>query len=160
MILAIALTFVAAALAPFVVPRVGRASGWVLSLVPAGLFAYFATWIPLVVAGESARVAVHWIPQFGVELAFLVDGLSLLFALLVTSLGTAIVAYAGAYLDGNKDLGRFFFALLAFMGAMLGLVLADDLIAMFVFWELTSITSYLLIGFKHDKKSSRDRRFS
>ena len=59
-------------------------------------------------------------------------------------------------LDGHRDLGRFYFALLAFMGAMLGLVLADDLIAMFVFWELTSITSYLLIGFKHEKTSSRD----
>lgn len=156
MILAILFTFAAAAVAPFLVPRIGRASGWVLALVPLGLFAYFATWIPQVIDGETVRVAVSWVPQLSVELAFVLDGLSLLFALLVTSLGTAIIAYAGVYMRGHRDLGRFFFALIAFMGAMLGLVLADDLIAMFVFWELTSITSYLLIGFKHEKTSSRD----
>jgi len=155
MIFAILITFFAAGAAPLVASRAGRRTGWILSLVPAGLFAYFATWIPAIQGGEIVRVAVDWVPQFGVEFAFVLDGLSLLFALLITGLGTAILAYAGAYLEGNPDIGRFYVSLIAFMGAMLGVVLADDLIAMFVFWELTSITSYLLIGFKHEKAYAR-----
>jgi multicomponent Na+:H+ antiporter subunit A len=90
-----------------------------------------------------------------VELAFRLDGLSLLFALLITGIGTLIVLYAGAYLSDHHHLGRFHAYLLGFMAAMLGLVLADDLIAMFVFWELTSVTSFLLIAFQHDKQESR-----
>ncbi|MFM2044642.1 MAG: Na(+)/H(+) antiporter subunit, partial [Pseudomonadota bacterium] len=79
----------------------------------------------------------------------------LLFALLITGIGTFIVIYAGGYLHGHHHQGRFYLFIIAFMGAMLGLVLADDIITLFVFWELTSITSFLLIGFNHDDASSR-----
>ena len=155
MLSAVLLVFAVAFLAPAVVRRTGRASGWVLGLLPLALFGYFLTHLPAIQSGETVRTAVSWVPQLGVELAFVLDGLSLLFALLITGLGAAVVVYAGRYLEGHRDLGRFFLSLLAFMGAMLGLVLSDDLILMFVFWELTSITSYLLIGFKHEKEDSR-----
>ena len=81
--------------------------------------------------------------------------LLLLFALLISGIGALIVLYAGAYLADHHHLGRFYAYLLGFMAAMLGLVLADDLIAMFVFWELTSVSSFLLIAFQHDKAESR-----
>src|SRR5690606_21771407 len=80
---------------------------------------------------------------------------SLLFALLVTGIGALIVLYAGAYLHDHRHLGRFYAYLLLFMMAMLGLVVADDLIAMFVFWELTSVASFLLIAFQHESAVSR-----
>lgn len=83
------------------------------------------------------------------------DGLGLLFALLICGTGALIIAYASAYLHGHRHLGRFHGLLLAFMAAMLGPVLAGDLITLFIFWELTGLCSYLLIGFDHERKESR-----
>jgi multicomponent Na+:H+ antiporter subunit A len=77
------------------------------------------------------------------------------FALLISGIGTFITIYAGGYLHGHPQLGRFYIYLLSFMGAMLGLVLADNVITLFVFWELTSVTSFLLIGFNHEAGRSR-----
>ena len=91
----------------------------------------------------------------GVRLAFRLDGLSLLFALLVTGIGALVLVYGGGYLKGDSRLPRFYSAMLFFMAAMLGLVLADDAIALFVFWELTSVSSYLLIGFDHEQEKAR-----
>jgi multicomponent Na+:H+ antiporter subunit A len=78
-----------------------------------------------------------------------------LFALLISGIGALVVIYAGSYLHGHTHLGRFYSYILMFMASMLGLVLADNLIALFVFWELTSISSYLLIGFNHQQESAR-----
>jgi multicomponent Na+:H+ antiporter subunit A len=94
-------------------------------------------------------------PAYDLSLSFYLDGLSLLFALLVTGIGTLIVLYAGGYLAHNDELGRFFVQLFGFMGSMLGLVLADNLIVFFIFFELTSLTSYLLIGFYHNAEDAR-----
>ncbi|MDP1775127.1 MAG: proton-conducting transporter membrane subunit, partial [Moraxellaceae bacterium] len=94
-------------------------------------------------------------PSLGIQLSFWLDGLSLLMALLITGIGTLIFIYAGTYLKGHQDLGRFFVFLLSFMAAMLGLVLSDNLISLFVFWELTSITSFMLIGFSHTDANAR-----
>src|SRR5690625_7067455 len=85
----------------------------------------------------------------------MLDGLSLLFALLISFIGTFILIYAGSYLRGHRYLGRFYAIILCFMASMLGVVLSDNLISLFVFWELTSITSYLLIGFDHEKNKDR-----
>jgi multicomponent Na+:H+ antiporter subunit A len=126
-----------------------------LAVLPAVLFFYFAQFLPVVAAGESVRVASEWVPGLDVALSFYLDGLSLIFALLITGIGTFIVLYAGGYLHGHAQLGRFFLYLLSFMGSMLGLVLADNVITLFVFWELTSITSFLLIGFSHTAPKSR-----
>jgi multicomponent Na+:H+ antiporter subunit A len=88
-------------------------------------------------------------------LALRADGLGLLFALLVSGVGTLIVCYAGGYLKGHPQLGRFYGWLLTFMAAMLGVALADNLLLLFVFWELTSLSSYALIGFEHDREAAR-----
>lgn len=152
---AILVGFGAAVAAPGV-NRIARGfAGWILALLPLGLTVYFALWIGPVAAGESFRVTYPWVPTLGVNLSFYLDGLALLFALLISGVGAIVVAYAGAYLAGHHQLGRFYAYLLAFMASMLGLVLADNVITLFVFWELTSFTSYLLIGFAHEQERAR-----
>ena len=155
MLFAVLSIFVGAALAPLVVRAFGRASGWVLGLLPLGVFAYFVEQVSTVSHGEPIRQSMPWLPSFDVPLSFYLDGLSLLFALLVTGIGTLIVVYAGGYLAHHELLGRFYVQLLSFMGAMLGLVLADNIFLFFIFFELTSLTSYLLIGFYHSEEGSR-----
>lgn len=155
MLTAVLAIFVLAALAPTVHRLVPSQSHWVLALVPAAVTVWFAGFLPSVGAGDVVLQSLPWIPSLGVELAFRLDGLSLLFALLITGIGTFIVIYSGGYLHGHAHQGRFYLFIIAFMGAMLGLVLADDVVTLFVFWELTSITSFLLIGFNHEDASSR-----
>jgi len=155
MLFAVLSIFVGAALAPLLVRWTGRAAGWVLGLLPLGVFAFFVRQVPRVAHGEALRTSYEWLPSFGIPLSFYLDGLSLLFALLVTGIGTLIVVYAGGYLAHHKHLGRFYVQLLSFMGAMLGLVVADNVYLFFIFFELTSLTSYLLIGFYHEDEDSR-----
>ncbi|MEO1611919.1 MAG: proton-conducting transporter membrane subunit, partial [Pseudomonadota bacterium] len=128
----------------------------IVPIVFAGaLFAWFAQFLPAVSAGEVLRWSMPWIPSQGVEIAFLIDGLSLTFALLISGIGTLVLLYSNTYLAGHHHYARFALFLTAFMVSMLGLVLADDLILLFVFWELTTFTSYLLIGFGHEAEKSR-----
>ncbi len=155
MLASIGLIALAMLAAPPLAARLDQRAGWLLALAPFAAFVHFLTQMPAVAAGGVITSTLAWVPALGVELAFRLDGLSLLFALLITGIGTLIVLYAGAYLSDHHHLGRFYAYLLGFMAAMLGLVLADDLIAMFVFWELTSVTSFLLIAFQHDKAESR-----
>src|SRR5690606_2740844 len=91
----------------------------------------------------------------GIDLNFKLDGLSMLFALLITGIGTLVYFYASYYLKNHPLINRFYCYLTLFMGAMLGLVLSDNLIAVFMFWELTSITSFFLIGFNNEDEGSR-----
>jgi multicomponent Na+:H+ antiporter subunit A len=147
--------FVGAILAPWVYRFTGGARGWLFALVPAGLTIYFANFVPAISAGEVMTFSHEWSPSLGLRLSFLVDGLSLLFALLISGIGALILIYAGNYLAGHPQLGRFYAFILFFMASMLGLVLADNLIALFVFWELTSISSYFLIGFDHEREAAR-----
>ncbi|MEL6549866.1 MAG: putative monovalent cation/H+ antiporter subunit A [Pseudomonadota bacterium] len=129
--------------------------GLVPTALAAGLFTWFATFLPEVAAGEVVRLAWDWVPSMGIALSFVFDGLSLTFALLISGIGALVFLYSNTYLAGYKHFGRFMWFLTAFMLAMLGLVLADNLIALFVFWELTTITSYLLIGFGHETTNGR-----
>ena len=124
------------------------------AVLPAAVFVYA---LSLVGAAEQGGLMVtwEWLPSLGIDLAFRLDGLALLFVLLISGIGALVVVYATAYMSGHPQRGRFLGFLLAFMVSMLGLVLADHLITLFVFWELTSLTSFLLIGFKHDKAESR-----
>jgi multicomponent Na+:H+ antiporter subunit A len=147
--------FVLGAFAPSITRRVGERTNWLLALLPAAIFVYLATLVPTVADGDAIRTSLAWVPGLGVDLSFYVDGLSLLFALLISGIGTLVVIYTGGYLHGDSQLGRFYLYLLSFMAAMLGLVLADNVITLFVFWELTSITSFLLIGYNHDAARSR-----
>jgi multicomponent Na+:H+ antiporter subunit A len=145
-------TFVAVPLAMWAA-RHGRS--WVAAAYPALLFAVFAQMLPNVAAGQEVRESLVWIEALGVDLAFRVDGLALLLALLITGIGSFIFLYASRYLADHPDQPKFFAFLTLFMGAMLGAVLADDLIALLVFWELTSFASFLLIGYEPEKAASR-----
>ncbi len=156
MILAAILAIVFAAfLAPSLTRAVPSAAHWLIGLVPLVIAGCFAAQLPAVLSGQPVLETMAWAPSLGVALSFRLDGLSLLFALLVAGIGGLIVIYAGGYLQGHPHLGRFQLFILAFMASMLGLVTADDIIALFVFWELTSVTSFLLIGFNHENARSR-----
>jgi multicomponent Na+:H+ antiporter subunit A len=155
MLLAVLSGFLLAIVAPLLHRVTGKYIGWVLALLPAGLTTYFASLIPQVQASGSLVIEYAWLPGLNITLNFLVDGLSLVFALLISGIGTFILIYAGSYLSGHKYLARFFVIMLSFMASMLGLVLSDNLISLFVFWELTSITSYMLIGFNHEDLQAR-----
>ena len=155
MLLAVLSGFLLAIVTPALHRVTGRYIGWTLAILPAGLTAYFASLIPDVQANGSLVLEYPWMPGLDISLNFLVDGLSLVFALLISGIGTFILIYAGSYLAGHKYLARFFVTMLSFMASMLGLVLSDNLISLFVFWELTSITSYMLIGFNHEDMETR-----
>lgn len=154
MITAVFLGFVFAAFTP-VLRKLGQSVfPWVYSLLPLGLFVYFLGWLPGLSNGPQV-VGYPWIPSYGINLDFRIDGLSLLFALLITGIGTLVFFYSTYYLKGHPALDRFYGFLSMFMASMLGLVVSDNLMAMFIFWELTSISSFFLIGFNHEEKSSR-----
>ncbi|WP_265515681.1 putative monovalent cation/H+ antiporter subunit A [Nitratireductor luteus] len=153
--LVLMLPFAGAAVAPFLVRSFGHNAAWLLALIPAFMFYHFTGFLSSVANGETVAAGYSWIPSLGVDFSWYIDGLSLTFALLITGIGALIVLYSGGYLKGHPHLGRFFSFILMFMGAMQGLVLADGFLTLFVFWELTSITSFLLIGFDHVREASR-----
>ncbi|SOD89209.1 hydrogen gas-evolving membrane-bound hydrogenase subunit E [Caenispirillum bisanense] len=141
-----------------VTPGGYKAPAWLgalFALPPALAALAFSLLLPGVAAGEAFEWSLAWAPQLGISFAFRIDGLALLFALLVTGIGAAVMLYSGVYLADHPRIGRFFLYLTLFMVSMLGLVTADDAIALFVFWELTTVTSFLLIGFTHDDPKSR-----
>ena len=146
--------FAAAALAPWVHALTRRWSGLILALLPFAFFLYFGSLVPAVLV-EPVVERHAWAPQLSLTLSLKVDALALVFALLITGIGGLVTLYASRYLEGHHQLGRFYLFFFVFMSSMLGLVLSDDLLALFVFWELTSISSYLLIGFDHAKATSR-----
>jgi multicomponent Na+:H+ antiporter subunit A len=124
-------------------------------LIPGWLTVYFTYIFVVVRSSGPFSVTTEWAPALDLSLSFRFDGLSALFATLIAAVGTLIVVYAGKYLENHPHTGRFNAALFAFMGSMLGLVLSDNVIALFVFWELTGFTSYLLIGFEHERPEAR-----
>ncbi|WP_224816059.1 putative monovalent cation/H+ antiporter subunit A [Hasllibacter sp. MH4015] len=138
------------------VPRVaGGPAGWISVAIPAILFVWFAQFLPAVAAGQTPLIGIGWVPSLDIRLEMLIDGLSLTFALLITGIGTLVTLYSTSYLGKHPEYPRFVLYLMVFMVGMLGLVLADNLIALFVFWEVTTISSYLLIGFTSDSAKSR-----
>lgn len=145
----------AALIAPYLGRWLGSRAGYVLALsfLPALALLRFA---PEARAGLPAAISLPWVPGIGLNIALRADGFSLMFALIVSGIGFLIFCYAAAYLGSSERHGRFFSYLLIFGGAMLGLVLADNLIALFAFWEMTSISSFLLIGFWDSRKASVD----
>lgn len=155
MINAVVSIFVLACVAPLLHRFAGRRAGLLIALLPAGLTIYFASHAGVMMRGEAVTERFAWAASLGVEVKFYLDGLSLLMALLICGIGALVCIYGGRYLQKHELLGQFYLLLLAFMGAMLGLVLAGNLLVLFVFWELTSITSFLLIGFEHEDEGAR-----
>jgi len=145
--------FVAAGVAPLLVRLLGHRASLVLVLVPGASFAWLV-W-RMDEATPGILESTPWVPGLDVALDFSLDGLSLIFSLLISGIGALIVLYAGGYLKGHPMLGRFFLFLMMFMGAMQGVVLADNVVTLFVFWELTSLASYLLVGFESGRAAAR-----
>lgn len=184
MLLASILSLAAVSIAaPWLSRALGKANG-LLALAPLAWFLAFLSQLESVAGGLPLAESTPWIAELGVALSFRLDGLSLLFALLITGIGSLVTLYAAHYLGaahhddhshghahghgeghapahghapsaGHPLRHRFFAYLIGFLTSMLGLVLADNLVLLFIFWELTSITSYLLIGFDHQEEKSR-----
>ncbi|NKX45465.1 putative monovalent cation/H+ antiporter subunit A [Roseicyclus persicicus] len=138
------------------VPRVyGGPAGWISVAIPAAIFAFMLQFVAPVAAGQPVLLGLDWVPSMDIRLSVLIDGLSLTFALLISGIGMLVTLYSTKYLGTHPEYPRFVLFLMLFMVGMLGLVLADNLIALFVFWEITTISSYLLIGFSSDEAKSR-----
>ena len=146
--------------------------GWILALAPLLAFGLLLSRLPSINDGSALVWRFDWIPSLGLSAGLYFDNLSALFALLVTGIGTLVVIYTGYYFNENapspyppqqQDIGagdwRFLCYLLLFMFAMLGLVMAGDVITLFVFWEATSITSFLLIAYKYKDEAARRGAF-
>ncbi len=137
--------------------RMGLRTGWLALAAPLLSFCLLLQFALNAAPGAREVVELAWIPSLGLNLTFVLDGLSLFFGLIVSGMGVLVVFYATHYLDSHyKHLDRFYAYLLLFMGAMLGTVFSGNLLLLFVFWELTGISSFLLIGFLHDKEESRN----
>ena len=141
------LPFAGALLPPLLVRRGRTPSALAAGAVAAVAFGLLLSLAPRVMAGEVVRVGWDWIPQIGLRFSLMMDGLGLLFAGLVVGIGLLIILYARYYLAEEDPMGRFYAYLLLFMGAMVGVVLSENLLVLLVFWELTSVSSFLLIGF-------------
>jgi multicomponent Na+:H+ antiporter subunit A len=150
----IVLLLVLAVAAPWLVRVLRAGTGWLLGTSLLAMSTVFWRHVPMA-AGTDIIEIRSWVPTLGVELAFRLDGLSLTFAILISLIGALVLIYGGGYLGGDERAGRFFGFVLFFIASMLGLVLSDNVIALFVFWELTSVSSYLLIGLDHEKEESR-----
>ncbi len=156
MVLLLVAFVVLSVLTPWLTRRLGTRVFYLIALLPAGAFGYTLTQTATVTAGGAVRESLPWIPQLGISLSFRVDTLAWLLALVVTGIGALVLVYCARYFrDSEPNLGRFAALLLAFAGTMYGLVTADDLIVMFMFWEITSVLSYLLIGHYTHKRESR-----
>ncbi len=129
--------------------------GRISSVIPLGLLVVLLSLLPQVETGKVLTLRFDWIPSLDVAVTVVIDGLSLLFGLVICCVGFFVTLYAADYLPDTSDRGRFFVYLHGFLLSMLGLVLSDNLLCLFVFWELTTIISYLLIGFDSDSPPAR-----
>jgi len=147
---AVALPFVAAVLSPLLYRVLGERTGYAGAVVAAASFGLLATEV-----NSHGTVGASWVPALDVGVQFTVDGWGLLFALLASGIGVLVFVYSAAYMHGEEGLARYYAALLAFMGSILGVALASDLVFIFLFWELTSLCSFVLIGHYTDDSESR-----
>ncbi|WP_282128170.1 monovalent cation/H+ antiporter subunit A [Roseobacter litoralis] len=148
--LIVALPFLGALL-PGLMNSAGRqACAGITFVVSLSAFIGLLTNAPAVLAGEVVTVGVDWLPILGLNFNLMLDGLGFFFALLILGIGLLIIAYARFYLSRDDNMGEFFTYLLLFQGAMVGIVLSDNILLLLIFWELTSLSSFLLIGYwKH-----------
>ncbi len=136
--------------------RIGARAFTVGALVPIAAFAHALTLSPAVLAGDAVSESFRWIPSLDIELSVRMDLLGWIMTLIVTGVGALVLLYCRWYFDGKTSgLGQFSAVLLSFAGAMYGLVLTDDIVVLVMFWEITSILSYLLIGYYSARAASR-----
>lgn len=163
-LIVLAIHFMVALIAPLIFSKLGRSAFYLLAAVPAGSFVWLiAQYDAVIHPGTGAGAAngppsrvIPWIPDLKLELAFRLDALAWIMSLLILGVGALVLFYCARYFKNNDaGLGAFGSQLLAFAGVMFGLVIADDLILLYVFWELTTILSYLLIGYSRGRLAAR-----
>ena len=143
-------------LLPLLLQRYGRAvAALTAAAVMAGCLALLLRLAAAALAGHTEIFRLAWLPAWGLDFSLRLDGLGLLFCLLILGIGMLVVLYAAWYLPDEDRLGRFYSILLLFMAAMLGVVLAENLLLLLVFWEITSLSSFLLVAYRSDKHESR-----
>ncbi len=153
--LATLLPFAGAALIAWIT-RFGRsATAWAAGGITLGSLALIAPLFPHPFAGETLIQQMDWMPALGLNLSFRFDGLAMLFAGLILGIGLLIVLYARYYLSERDSMSRFYAYLMLFMGSMLGIVLSENLIQLLIFWELTSLSSFLLISYWQHREEAR-----
>ncbi|MEG3114289.1 monovalent cation/H+ antiporter subunit A [Salinicola sp. 4072] len=130
-------------------------NAWSTALLPAIALGMAISHAPGVISGEVYHFSMSWVPQLGLDLAFRLDGLSLLFLLLILGIGLLIILYSRYYLSPDDSMPRFYAYLMLFMTSMIGIVMADNLLLLWVFWELTSLSSFLLIGYWYQQSEAR-----
>ncbi len=153
--LVVLMLIILAGLAPFTRRYLKDFAGWIYALFPLTGFVYYLSLLPRINAGEVITERYEWLPVYGIDFSFYVDGFGILFSMIVLGIGTFIMVYAGYYMKPYPMKGRFLGYLALFMASMQGIVVSGNLITMFVFWELTSISSFLLIGYHHEKPEAR-----
>ncbi|WP_310538150.1 Na+/H+ antiporter subunit A [Nesterenkonia flava] len=162
----LAVLFAVSVAVPLMYHFLGRSTFYVLTGVLVGAFIWALTYLPTTLDAQQGAVTgqpnappaeiTEWIPQFGVELAFRMDALALALSLLITGVGALVMLYCARYFPaGERAAGPFAAQLFAFAASMLGLVLSDDLVMLFIFWELTTILSFLLIGYSAHRVFAR-----
>ncbi len=153
--LIVLLPFLGSLCAAFLPSNARNAEAWLAGMVAAACCAMVVSLYPQVADGGVVRVIVPWLPRYGLEFYLRMDGYAWLFALLVTFIGSLVVLYARYYMSAADPVPRFFSFLLAFMGAMVGMVLSGNLIQLVVFWELTSLSSFMLIAYWYHRADAR-----
>ena len=131
------------------------ASAWIAALVTAASLALLLSQAPAVFAGQTLLAGTEWVSSIGMDANFRLDGLALMFAGLITVIGLLVILYAAYYLGQDDPAGKFFSQMMLFMAAMLGIALSDNLLLLVVFWELTSVSSFLLIGYWRRRADAR-----
>jgi len=153
------LLLVAAFLSPYFIRKGGKAAPWLLGLLSAAGFGYLLSYAGFIAEGNSLTWSVEWLPELHLNFSLYLDGLSLFFGLLVTGMGALVLVFAGKYMQPYALKHRFFFLIVLFEFAMLALILSGNLFTMFIFWELTSVSSFLLVGFNHEKPEAQTLPF-
>jgi multicomponent Na+:H+ antiporter subunit A len=139
----------------YVRPERIRHFGWLAAVPPALIAGWLFTQLALVSQGHYIVETYSWAPQLGLQLSFLLDGLAVLFGLIITVIGSAVALYASSYLEKDPRQGYFYALLYLFMASMLGIVWSDNLLTLFAFWEGTSVTSYLLIAYYDEDQKAQ-----
>jgi multicomponent K+:H+ antiporter subunit A len=153
---AIPATAFGACLLPLLLQRFGRTAAAVgAATVMAACLALLLPLAPAAFAGHTELARFSWLPAYGLDISLRLDGLGLLFCLLICGIGLLVVLYAAWYMPDSDRLGHFYSILLLFMAAMLGIVLSENLLLLLIFWEITSLSSFLLVAYRSDKYESR-----
>lgn len=144
----------------FIIPkRLVKLNPLIIAALQLFVFVFFILQLPIITSNQFIYKRHEWIPILGLNFEFILDGLSMMFVLLITLVGVLVFLYAKAYMKGYANTTKFYFYLTLFSGSMIGLVLSANFIQLFIFWELTSILSFLLISFFNEKEAARNAAF-